>query len=848
MKYENGALIPQQGTLYTKDKKSKLEYYKKGNDYAFSVYDVENNPVKDYTRSQYKKRGDNEVLMTYNQFINYLYAEMYIDDKYAKGGATSKFKIYHETLSEALDEAERYVEANGYHFTEDRYFPDVTNGGIRYGETKSISRDLGGKRKNTLLAQIYRMDSGRYELNMYFAYEGGGEMDVRIEDTVQRMDDPHFADISYYAKGGLSDKKTLEQVADKHGLTTDQLQFALNQGIKIEMEHTQDRGVAEKIALDHLYESPVYYTYLQEMEEQIKQDMKKEMAFKEISDHYGIDQDRLNEEYHRGIYQESLNDIPYDSVCQLVLIKMKTEPNYYTAMQVANMEAEGDKLEGYYAEGGDLGESCQIFTPNGERAIDPQSIKTLTKCVNDLPQTKTMHFDFAKGDYTPERKQLHKEIIKKFKKEVYCIKEGKQPIAILMGGSPASGKSTFVNKFAPYLLTDNLLKIDADEIRSKLPEYQGYNATQTHLETKDIVNTLLSDRNIGVPCKFDLLYDGTMNNTKSYTPLINLLKSLGYKVFIIYIDRVPYSVVKERALKRYQKRGRFVPLEVIDDFFEKGTEALEKLKKEVDGYIVVDGSTPEYRLIERGGKEIPKLRNYEEIGEKISIDNQDIIKEFANGGEIQPDKPAFKNMITHKSGSAGGMLVGKRHSEGGIKALNKSTGQPLEMEGGEVVITRNAVSDNKKRMFEGKMMTNREILSKINESGGGVSFASGGDVPEKCACKGHSYKYGGTLLKDFDIVKSINNDYDEKIQVIPDINDDLFMKNAREEDGFVIYDNKYVPTFDKYREKGFRGETNALLKGYKDYLYKVFKFTFDKLPMSVQIGLLINHKKNLDSK
>ena len=29
--------------------------------------------------------------------------------------------------------------------------------------------------------------------------------------------------------------------------------------------------------------------------------------------------------------------------------------------------------------------------------------------------------------------------------------------------------------------------------------------------------------------------------------------------------------------------------------------------------------------------------------------------------------------MTHKAGAAGGLLVGKRHSEGGIKAVNKST-------------------------------------------------------------------------------------------------------------------------------------------------------------------------------
>ena len=36
-------------------------------------------------------------------------------------------------------------------------------------------------------------------------YADGGTMDVRMEDTVQRMDNPNFADISYYKKGGKID-------------------------------------------------------------------------------------------------------------------------------------------------------------------------------------------------------------------------------------------------------------------------------------------------------------------------------------------------------------------------------------------------------------------------------------------------------------------------------------------------------------------------------------------------------------------------------------------------------------------------------------------------------------------
>jgi hypothetical protein len=143
-----------------------------------------------------------------------------------------------------------------------------------------------------------------------------------------------------------------------------------------------------------------------------------------------------------------------------------------------------------------------------------------------------------------------------------------------------------------------------------------------------------------------------------------------------------------------------------------------------------------------------------EMGESLA---SGVEKAFKKGGELDPDKKEVKEYFEHKSGAAGGLLVGKRHSEGGIQAINKSTGQPLEMEGGEVVITRDAVSDSTLHDFNGKQMTNREILSAINESGGGVKFADGGDV--SCKCSGKEYKLGGKTYKDYELFNKINNGY-----------------------------------------------------------------------------------------
>jgi hypothetical protein len=131
------------------------------------------------------------------------------------------------------------------------------------------------------------------------------------------------------------------------------------------------------------------------------------------------------------------------------------------------------------------------------------------------------------------------------------------------------------------------------------------------------------------------------------------------------------------------------------------------------------------------------------------------IAEQTPAGGVLVGKRSGQTMI-HNKGSLSGYLVGKTHAKGGIKAVNKATGQPLEMQGGEVVITAPAVSDQTKREFEGKMMTNREILSEINSRGGGVSFANGGDIPAKLKYTGASYNYGGKTMSDHDIYMHIN--------------------------------------------------------------------------------------------
>ena len=257
----------------------------------------------------------------------------------------------------------------------------------------------------------------------------------------------------------------------------------------------------------------------------------------------------------------------------------------------------------------------ELFTPlkndEGKLRIDDEAIFILEDYLENGTQTKEMYVDIN-GVYSEDRVNLHNKIIKDLRNNKECITNDK-PIAILTGGSPASGKSTFLNSYSQYFKSEYIYKIDADDIRSKLPEYEGWNASLTHEETKDIVNYLLTDKNIGIPCNYDVVYDGTMNKSKNYLPLIGQFKRLGYQVFIIYFTNIPYEEIVNRTRLRYQRTGRYVPIGVVDDFFSKGEAALHELKNKVDGYMVIDGNTKNYNVIERGGLELPKERPYSKL-------------------------------------------------------------------------------------------------------------------------------------------------------------------------------------------------------------------------------------------
>ena len=65
---------------------------------------------------------------------------------------------------------------------------------------------------------------------------------------------------------GIAQGKSLKDIADKHKVSMEEIQKQLDMGTTVEMEHTKDKELAKKIAMDHLFEIPDYYSKLNKIE------------------------------------------------------------------------------------------------------------------------------------------------------------------------------------------------------------------------------------------------------------------------------------------------------------------------------------------------------------------------------------------------------------------------------------------------------------------------------------------------------------------------------------------------------------------------------------------------------
>lgn len=170
----------------------------------------------------------------------------------------------------------------------------------------------------------------------------------------------------------------------------------------------------------------------------------------------------------------------------------------------------------------------------------------------------------ADGNYTPQRKLLHDDIISKF---MHGVQTGQSaPEVHFMGGGPAAGKSSVIDA-GQVALPDSHVMIDPDQIKGELPDYKIGNALRyqptaadAHEESSDVSKMLTAT---AANAKAHVVVDGTGDSGyKKMSDKVKAMKAQGYKAVANYVT-VGTDEAWRRASARAEKTGRKVPEHVV---------------------------------------------------------------------------------------------------------------------------------------------------------------------------------------------------------------------------------------------------------------------------------------------
>ena len=177
---------------------------------------------------------------------------------------------------------------------------------------------------------------------------------------------------------------------------------------------------------------------------------------------------------------------------------------------------------------------------------------------------------------TPEHRAWKEAVIAS---ELNPKAKSDNPIAVILMGSPASGKTTTGRPFAEKILNGKeTTKIDPDSVKSKSKGFEGWNAGAFHEESALISEKVVFPR--AVMDNHNLLIDITGKNSNKVAEMARTLKSVGYKIGLVHVD-VDDKVALNRASKRFSKpNGRYVPYDYVKGSAEKARQTWNKLTSE----------------------------------------------------------------------------------------------------------------------------------------------------------------------------------------------------------------------------------------------------------------------------
>lgn len=194
------------------------------------------------------------------------------------------------------------------------------------------------------------------------------------------------------------------------------------------------------------------------------------------------------------------------------------------------------------------------------------------------------------GDAESQIERLALEFARRNKKEIAKrIADSRRylpeddPVSVFMAGSPGAGKTeasiALIERFG-----SPVLRIDADELRSECPGYDGGNAWLFHKAVSVLVDKI---HDVALEQRQSFVLDGTLSNYDRARRNIDRSLGKGRTVQILYVYQKP-DLAWEFVKAREETEGRRIPPERFVEQYFAARDVVNRLKSDLKGSLRVD--------------------------------------------------------------------------------------------------------------------------------------------------------------------------------------------------------------------------------------------------------------------
>jgi len=202
--------------------------------------------------------------------------------------------------------------------------------------------------------------------------------------------------------------------------------------------------------------------------------------------------------------------------------------------------------------------------------------------------------------FNAERAALHDRIVMDI---LSPYKASQNPTYTMLGGGPASGKTTALGRIAGFS-DDTVAKIDPDAIKGMIPEYRSLvssgdkgAAAFVHEESSYIAKRV---QQAAFERRISVVLDGTGNGSiDGLVAKMSAAQANGYQVRAYYATiSVDEAIIRSTA--RAARSGREVPIEKITETHASVSRVFPTAARMADDIELYDTTTRTPRLIARG--------------------------------------------------------------------------------------------------------------------------------------------------------------------------------------------------------------------------------------------------------